>query len=106
MAVDNLGGASLARSVDATRPLGLTVLMGNVLGLESVLRVRDVFFPQKRIAGTLMGGVADLEWGIEEVRAGRIRPTLDRTFTLDEAEAAHTRLAAGDAVGNIVFAVS
>jgi NADPH:quinone reductase-like Zn-dependent oxidoreductase len=106
VAVDNLGGASLARSVDATRPLGLTVLMGNVLGLESVLRVRDVFFPQKRIAGTLMGGVADLEWGIEEVRAGRIRPTLDRTFTLDEAEAAHTRLAAGDAVGNIVFAVS
>ena len=106
VAVDNLGGASLARSVDATRPLGLTVLMGNVLGLESTLPVRSVFFPQKRIAGTLMGGVADLEWGLDQVRAGRIRPTLDRTYGLDEAAAAHARLAAGDAVGNIVFAVA
>lgn len=60
VAVDNLGGPSLARSVDATKPLGLTVLMGNVLGLESILPVRSVFFPQKRIAGTLMGGVDDL----------------------------------------------
>lgn len=106
VAVDNLGGPSLARSVDATRPLGLTVLMGNVLGLESVLPVRSLFFPQKRIAGTLMGGVEDLEWGLDKVRAGRIRPTLDRTYPLDEAEAAHTRLAAGDAVGNIVFSVA
>ena len=106
VAVDNLGGPSLARSVDATRPLGLTVLMGNVLGLESTLPVRSVFFPQKRIAGTLMGGVDDLEWGLEQVRAGRIRPTLDRTYPLDQADAAHTRLAAGDAVGNLVFEVA
>jgi NADPH:quinone reductase-like Zn-dependent oxidoreductase len=106
VAVDNLGGSSLAQSVDATRPLGLTVLMGNVLGLESVLPVRNLFFPQKRIAGTLMGGVEDLEWGLEQVKAGRIRPTLDRTYALDQAEAAHTRLAAGDAVGNLVFQVA
>ncbi|MEM7489917.1 MAG: zinc-binding dehydrogenase [Pseudomonadota bacterium] len=104
--IDNLGGPSLARSVEATRPLGLTVLMGNVLGLEATLPVRSVFFPQKRIAGTLMGGVDDLEWGLAQVRAGTIRPTLDRTFGLDEARAAHERLAAGDAVGNIVFAVA
>ena len=106
VAVDNLGGDSLARSVDATRPLGLTVLMGNVLGLEATLPVRSVFFPQKRIAGTLMGGVADLEWGLEQVRAGTIRPTLDRTYRLDEAVTAHERIAAGDAVGNIVFEVA
>ena len=105
VAVDNLGGPSLARSVDATRPLGLTVLMGNVLGLEATLPVRSVFFPQRRIAGTLMGGVDDLEWGLEQVQAGTIKPTLDRTFPLDQAEAAHTRLAAGDAKGNIVFKV-
>ncbi|MEL6372933.1 MAG: zinc-binding alcohol dehydrogenase family protein [Pseudomonadota bacterium] len=103
--IDNLGGPNLARSVDATRPLGLTVLMGNVLGLEAVLPVRSVFFPQKRIAGTLMGGVDHLRWGLDEVVKGTIRPTLDRTFKLEEAELAHTRLAAGDAVGNIVFEV-
>lgn len=106
VAVDNLGGPSLARSVDATKPLGLTVLMGNVLGLESTLPVRSVFFPQKRIAGTLMGGVDDLTWGLDQVRAGAIRPTRDQTFALDQAEAAHTRLASGAALGNIVFDLS
>ncbi|MEM8796061.1 MAG: zinc-binding dehydrogenase [Pseudomonadota bacterium] len=106
VAIDNLGGPSLARSVDAVRPLGLTVLMGNVLGLEATLPVRSVFFPQKRIAGTLMGGVEDLTWGLKQVQAGTIKPTLDQTFSLDEAEAAHTRLAAGDALGNIVFEVA
>ncbi|UWR24588.1 zinc-binding alcohol dehydrogenase family protein [Sulfitobacter sp. S190] len=104
--IDNLGGESLARSVEMSRPLGLTVLMGNVLGLESVLPVRSVFFPQRRIAGTLMGGVDDLEWGLGQVQTGTVKPTLDRTYSLDEAEAAHIRLAAGDAVGNIVFEVS
>ena len=106
VAIDNLGGPSLARSVDATKPLGLTVLMGNVLGLESVLPVRSVFFPQKRISGTLMGGVDDLEWGLQQVLAGTIRPTRDKAFALDEAEAAHTRLASGDALGNTVFEIS
>ncbi|WP_421710166.1 quinone oxidoreductase family protein [Algihabitans sp.] len=106
VAIDNLGGPSLARSVEATRALGLTVLMGNVLGLEATLPVRSVFFPQKRIAGTLMGGVEDLEWGLEQVRKGTIRPTLDRTYRLDEASLAHERLAAGDATGNIVFEVA
>ena len=106
VAVDNLGGSSLARSVDATRPLGLTVLMGNVLGLEATVPVRSVFFPQKRIAGTLMGGVDDLAWGLARIADGTIRPTLDRTYRLDEARAAHERLAAGDAVGNIVFEVA
>lgn len=103
IAIDNLGGPSLARSIDATKPAGLTVLMGNVLGLEATVPVRSVFFPQKRVAGTLMGNVEDLEWGLSQVRDGRIRPTLDRTFRIDEAAAAHERLAAGRATGNIVF---
>jgi len=106
VAIDNLGGPSLARSVDVTRPLGQTVLMGNVLGLEATLPVRSVFFPQKRIAGTLMGGITDLRWGLEQVSAGTIRPTLDRTYGLNEAAAAHERLAAGNAVGNIVIEVA
>ena len=55
VAVDNLGGPSLARSIDATRPLGLTVLMGNVLGLEATLPVRNIFFPQKADCGNAHG---------------------------------------------------
>ena len=47
-----------------------------------------------------------MTWGLDHVRAGTIRPTRDQTFALDQAEAAHTRLASGAALGNIVFDLS
>lgn len=103
--VDNLGGSSLAQSLEVTKPMGIVVLMGNVLGLESTIPVRSVFFPQRQIRGTLMGDVADLEWGLEQVAKGLIKPTLDRTFKLEDAAEAHAMLARGDAAGNIVFDV-
>lgn len=106
VAIDNLGGASLSNSIDAIRPLGIVVLMGNVLGLESNLPVRSIFFPQKQIRGSLMGNVEDLEWGLEQVKQGKIKPVLDRVFALEDAAAAHARLAAGQATGTIVFKVS
>ena len=103
--VDNLGGPSLAESLEMTKPLGIVVLMGNVLGLESTIPVRSVFFPQRQIRGTLMGDVADLEWGLEQVRQDKIKPSLYRTFSLEEAVEAHNILAQGKAAGNIVFDV-
>lgn len=36
----------------------------------------------------------------------KIKPTLDRSYTLDEAAHAHQRLGDGAAVGNIVFSIS
>jgi NADPH2:quinone reductase len=104
--VDNLGGPNLADSVDAARPLGTVVLMGNVLGLESLVPVRSIFFPQKQIKGSLMGGIADLEWGLEQVKAAKIKPTLDRFFSLEEASEAHQYLADGKTVGNLSFKVA
>lgn len=105
MVVDNLGGPSLAQSLEMTKPLGIVVLMGNILGLESTIPVRSVFFPQRQIRGTLMGDVADLEWGLDQVRQGAIKSSLDRTFRLEEAVDAHRMLAQGDASGNLVFDV-
>ncbi len=101
--VDNLGGQSLAQSLEMTKPLGVVVLMGNILGLESTIPVRSVFFPQRQIRGTMMGNVADLEWGLEQVRQGKIKPMLDRTFQLEEAVEAHNMLKQGAASGNLVF---
>lgn len=101
--VDNLGGPSLARSLEMTKPLGVVVLMGNVLGLESSISVRSVFFPQRQIRGTLMGDRDDLQWGLDQVAKGYIRPTLDRTFPLEQAAEAHALLAQGDVAGNLVF---
>ena len=101
--IDNLGGTVLAQSLEATRALGIVVLMVNVLRLETTIPMRSVFFPQKQIRGTLMGNVEELKWGLDQVRAGVIKPTLDRTFHFEDAAEAHEWIAKGKAVGNLVF---
>ncbi|SGY91940.1 Alcohol dehydrogenase [Moritella viscosa] len=101
--IDQLGGDSLRQSVEWVKPLGIVVLMGNVLGLESTIPVRSLFFPQKQIRGTLMGNVSDLEWGLEQVKNGNIKPQIDTVFTPEQATEAHQYLADGKALGLTVF---
>lgn len=101
--IDNLGGEVLTRSLGCLAPLGRLVSMGMVMGMEATLQIRPFFFAQQQIRGTLMGDVEDLEWGLDQVRQGRIKPTLDRAFPLADAAFAHAHLAAGAARGNTVL---
>ncbi|NJK34658.1 MAG: zinc-binding dehydrogenase [Oscillatoriales cyanobacterium SM2_2_1] len=75
--------------------------IGFVAGLEVTLNVRDFFFTQKQLRGSLMGDRRDLEWGLAQVQSGTIRPVLDRVLPLSEAAAAHQLLAASALRGNI-----
>lgn len=101
--IDNLGGDIVPRSLEVLRPLGRLVSTGMVAGLEATINLRPLFFAQQQILGTLMGGLDDLRWGLDQVRSGAIRPLVDEVFPLDQATAAHTRLAEGSACGNIVL---
>lgn len=103
--VDNLGGKSLANSLECIKPLGTVVLMGNVLGLESTIPVRALFFPQKKIVGTMMGNKEDLIWGLQQVTLGKIKPTLDKSYALEDIAQAHQELAAGNTLGNSVISI-
>ena len=101
--VDSLGGRFFSDSLKALKPLGILVSMGMVTGMESTVDIFPFFFAQQQIRGTLMGDLDDLRWGLEQVKAGRIKPTLDRVYPLREASKAHERLAAGNALGTIVL---
>ena len=72
--IDNLGGEVLTRSLDCLTPFGRLMSMGFVAGMGATIQIRPFFFAQRQIRGTLMGDVEDLEWGLEQVRRGRIRP--------------------------------
>lgn len=101
--IDNLGGPILPKSLDVMRPLGRLVSMGMVAGLTSTIELRPLFFGQKSILGTLMGGMEDLKWGLEQVKAGRIKPLIDSAYPLRDVSLAHQRLARGDACGTVVL---
>jgi NADPH2:quinone reductase len=103
VAVDNLGGPVLQKTIAATRVGGTIVTMGFVAGNEATFRVREFFFAHKTLRGTLMGDLEDLRWGMALAAQGRIRPVLDRSFPLGEAAQAHELLERNGALGNVVL---
>ena len=100
---DNLGGDVLQKTLDATRVAGTVVAMGFVAGVEVRFHIRNFFFSHKRLLGTLMGDVDDFRWGLEQVKAGKIRPLLDRALPLSAAAEAHRLIASNAVNGNLVL---
>jgi NADPH:quinone reductase len=103
VAIDNLGGAILQKSIEATRVGGTIVTLGFVAGNEAVFKVRDFFFAQKTLRGTLMGDASDLAFGLNLVAVKKIKPVLDKEFPLDQAHEAHALLESGKVLGNLVL---
>ena len=63
----------------------------------------NFFFGQKQICGTALGDMQDFEWGLEQVRAGRIKPLLDRALPLSQAAEGHSLISNNQVSGNIVL---
>jgi len=101
--IDNLGGDVLAKSIDAVKALGIVVAFGFVAGTEVTFNIQNFFFMQKQLRGSMANDIEDLEWGLEQVRMGRIKATLDRTFPLHEAAQAHSLIATNQVTGKIVL---
>jgi NADPH:quinone reductase-like Zn-dependent oxidoreductase len=101
--IDNLGGEVFAKSIEAARPLGTIVAFGFAAGTEVSFDVRSVFFPQKQIRGSMASDARDLRWGLEQVKAGRIKPGLDHTLPLREAAEAHRLIAKNQVAGSLVL---
>ena len=72
-------------------------------GTETTLDVRSVFFTQKRLLGSMASDKEDLEYGLELVEAGHIKPILDRALPLSEAAEAHRLMAGNEITGSVVL---
>lgn len=101
--LDNIGGPEFQRSVKALRTQGIVVAVGFVAGAEATFNIPDFFFGHKQIRGTLLGSPADYRWGIDQVCAGRITPSVARTLPLSAAAEAHRLIANNAVAGNLVL---
>ena len=101
--IDSLGGDVLPKSIDAVKPLGIVVAFGFTAGTEVTFDIRNFFIGQKQLRGSMASDAEDLKWGLEQVRAGRIKPSLDRTLPLSQAAEAHRLISTNRVTGNIVL---
>ena len=101
--IDNLGGDVLSKSIDAAKPQGVIVAFGFTAGTEVTFDIRNFFFAQKQLRGSMASDIEDLQWGLEQVRAGRIKPVLDRSLPLSQAAEAHRLISTNQVTGSLVL---
>ena len=101
--IDNLGGDVLAKSIEAVKPTGTVVAFGFAAGPQVSFDIRSLFFTQKQLRGSMASDIEDLQWGLEQVRTGRIKPSLDRALPLQEAAEAHRLISTNQVTGNLVL---
>jgi NADPH:quinone reductase-like Zn-dependent oxidoreductase len=103
--VDHVGGEVLARSVLCTANGGRIVTCGSSSGPTATIDMRHVFFRQVEILGSTMGSKASLFAILDHVRAGKLRPIVDRVLLLWDAREGHRVLEAREAFGKVVLEV-
>jgi NADPH:quinone reductase-like Zn-dependent oxidoreductase len=103
--IEHVGGEVLAKSVLATAAGGRIVTCGATAGFQPAIDLRHVFYRQIEILGSTMGPKGALFGILEHVKAGKLRPVVDRVLPLWEAREAHRVLEAREAFGKVVLEV-
>jgi NADPH:quinone reductase-like Zn-dependent oxidoreductase len=60
---DNLGGDVLAKSIEAVKPRGVIVAYGFSAGPQVSFDIRQLFFFEKKLLGSMASDIEDLQYG-------------------------------------------
>jgi NADPH:quinone reductase-like Zn-dependent oxidoreductase len=100
---EHVGAEVWPKLILATARNGRIVTCGATSGWDARTDLRHVFFRQLEILGSTMGPKGDLFPILDHVGAGRLRPVVDKTMPLVEAQAAHRLLQDRAVFGKIVL---
>lgn len=103
--VDNVS-TTYGQSFRSAAKGGRILTVGNSGGAKFEIDNRFIFGKHLSIIGSTMGTRADFAAVMDLIFAGRLKPVIDRTFSLAEAAAAQSRLENGVQMGKITLAIS
>jgi NADPH:quinone reductase-like Zn-dependent oxidoreductase len=95
LVVETVGGATIARSLNAAAVGGTVFTVGFVGGTAAPIDLLPIIVKALRIVGNNTGSVADLAEAARAIAAHRIVPVIDRVFDIEQTAAAYAELAAG-----------
>jgi zinc-binding alcohol dehydrogenase/oxidoreductase len=103
--IDSVGGETLGRAIDITRPGGRLVTYGATTGPVPQVEARRIFWKQLSLLGSTMGTPKEFAAMLEMFSKGKARPIVDATYSLGDAGAAHKRMEEAAQFGKIVLRI-
>ncbi len=95
LVVETVGGATMARSLNAAAVGGTVFTVGFITGTATSIDLLPIIVKALRIVGNNTGSAADLAEAAQAIAAHRIVPVIDRIFGIDDTHAAYAELGAG-----------
>jgi NADPH:quinone reductase-like Zn-dependent oxidoreductase len=103
--IEHVGGDVFVKSILATRWGGRVVTCGATSGYEPKIDLRHVFFRSVEVLGSTMGPKGALHKILAHVKAGKLRPVVDRVLPLWDAAEGHRFLEERKAFGKVVLEI-
>ena len=97
------GAGTLVQSIASLAPGGHIALIGGLAGFGGDIPAMALLHANATASGIYVGSRADFEAMNAFIEHHRIRPVIDRLYTLDEAQAAYERIEAGEHFGKVVI---
>ena len=101
--VEHVGAATWDESMKSLKPGGTIVTCGATTGPNAGFDLRFVYSRQLNMLGSYMGTMGELYEVLAHVFAGRLKPVVDRTFSLRDARTAHEHMEKSQMFGKIVL---
>ncbi|MDJ1476054.1 zinc-binding dehydrogenase [Bacillus sp. LS15-K4] len=101
--IDSIGPATFLQYFDVLKPNGRIVNFGASSGDKIELPLRALFYNQIDIMGTSMGSREEFNEMIKFIEKYKIKPIMDKVYSLEEAIQALSRMEQGEQFGNIAL---
>ncbi len=103
--IEHVGKATWEKSIRSLAKGGRVVTCGATTGAEGITDLRYVFNRELSILGSYMGSKGELLKVVELLKSGKLKPVVDRTYPLKDANAAQERMEKSEHFGKIVLTV-
>ncbi len=103
--VDNVGAATFPAALRSLKKGGRLLTVGNSSGPELKIDNRYIFGKHLSILGSTMGPSAAYRRVMSQIFAGRLKPSIDAVYSLDDGLEAIQRLADGHVAGKLVLRI-
>lgn len=102
---ESVGEKTWKTTLAMLRPFGRVVIAGTTSGDMGTQDLSDIYVRQLSIFGARMGTKEEFEKVLELIAAGKLKPIIDKTFSLQNAAEAQRRMVEAKQLGKIVLEI-